>query len=259
MKTLFLLFSFFPACAWSHWQGYVGFELGVDHLSGYSQIPRGGNFGTSSFQRPSFAEVNHETDKFYALEFGAAYKNTLVDLKYCHLNPHGSTTLQQPLLTHAKNIPALDNFSMNTNFDLVTLQVGKLFSFQQEAWEISPKIVGQWLKYHYDFNAGSKASRRDFSAFAPGFSLKIEHPLSKRITTAIEGSTSFDLTNLNSYSGLICLHYQLWQTQSVSFVPHVKCGFFEIDFKDNQPFPNHIRYTASPFASLGFIAYVGSN
>ncbi len=256
IKALFTCLILTPICACAHWQGHLALEGGYDHLSGYSQIPRGGNFGTSSYKRPSFSEVNRQHDSFYRLEAGIDYRHYLLDLNYCHLNPHGRSILQQPLLTHAQFIPQNSDFQMETNFDWATLKLGKEFSFCHHNWQISPMLGGEWLRYRYAFQAPPKASVRAFSAFAPSFSLKLKHTGVKKLITEFEATTTFNLTNLNLYSAQVGLAYPLYQNTHFQILPQVKAGFLEIDFKDKQPFPNHVRYTGWPFATLGVLVNI---
>lgn len=249
IKKSLMLFSLLPFCAVAHWQGHLALDAGYNHLSGYSQIPKGGNFDTSSVKRPSFSEVGEKHESFYTIAGGLSFKTLFLDLTYARFHPHGNTTLKAPLLTHAQLIPQNAAFHMDSHFSLSDLKLGKPFCWQKTMF--SPFLKGDWLKYRYEFNAPPKSSERAFSAFAPGFGLKVQQKLSQNITAEAEVSATLNLTNLNVYKGELGLAYALYQKSHLAISPRIKAGLLEIDFQDNQPFPNHVRYESVPYGSVG--------
>ncbi len=237
-----------PICAKAQWQGYLIANIDWAKISGYSQIPKGGTVGSSSFERPSFQELSITQAFFYELGLGIKYHDYYMQLDYIPLQVHSNTVLTETLITHARTIPAGSPFSANILYQWFIYHLGKDFHFAK--WTLSPEIQANYLRYGYHFSSPLAASKRAFNPFAISASVKILHPFTQKLSTDLQGAITFPGTNLQIGSATFGVNYQV-PYHRMQVVPRLAMGLLQIDYQDKQPLPNHIRYNAAPFVQLG--------
>lgn len=230
-------------------QSLVFADFNVDRVEGFAQTPRGGDIGTTSFNRPSFEEMNIHHDKFYDIGASISYCDYIATLEYFYLYPHGSSVLQQDLISHAQFISEGMRFDMDIEYDWFILSLGKKYPFHW--FTVSPMIQLNWLKYDYQFSAPPQASSRSYSLLALDLGIKICRDFTSTISGEIMGSVTIPLFNLKIYTLSAGLTYQLLTSSHIKVIPRMTLGTFRFDYEDKQTVPNHFRYTANIFGSIG--------
>src|SRR5258708_7508156 len=99
------------------WQGTLLLEEGIGKLRGFTQTPKGGDYDTTSEERPSFKEIGHSYDAFFHAEAAIYCKYVWAFINYHYLNPEDETVLESDLLTHNRFIPSGMPFEMQTRYN----------------------------------------------------------------------------------------------------------------------------------------------
>jgi hypothetical protein len=246
---LILLSQAYTPCLYAKWETAVFGELLGGPISGYAQTPRGGDFGTTSFERPTFREVGEKNDWLY--QVGARVKNCgyFSEFLYKHIHVSGDTLLQQDLITHQQYIPQNAPFQMQVRYDWYEVKLGKDFQ-AYTGWTITPFVSADFLKYHYAFSSINKQSSRGFNLLEANVGLKLAYALSSVWTLDFEAAQSLPLSHLTLTQAAFNLRfYQPFK--QCTLVPNAGISFIRIDYEDEQPVPNHIYYRALPAATIG--------
>jgi hypothetical protein len=223
-----------------------------DRVHGFIQTPQGGSIGTTSLGRPTFDELNIHHDHFYALGAAVQFDDYFALFDYHHFSPHGSTILNQSLMTHAKFIPVGSSFEMSMDYDLFTIGFGKHFHFSNH-WTVSPALLANLLNYHYEFYSPPLSSARSFSLVGVDLGVKVQYDFTKKFAVDFMGAISLPVSNTDLYAADLGLSYRLRPSHHVHIIPRIALGYFQLDYKDEQTIPNHICYTGFPTVSFGVI------
>ncbi len=226
-------------------------EDGKARVNGYAQTPKGGSAETTSFRRPSFAELGIKRNSLYHFAINLQHNDYFFNLDYLHLNPHGSDSLSQDLLTHSQFIPTKSEFGLNVEYDWYRFALGKNFYFSDKKWRIAPALLAEWLKYHYSFTAPPLGSSRSFTLLASSFGLQIHREFDKKFSGDIAATYTLPLSNLKLSTLSFALNYALVITPRLFIIPRITLGWLTIDYEDEQLVPNHIHYTATPYGTIG--------
>lgn len=232
---------------------YAALELGQGPLSGFTQTPKGGTPGTTSYERPSYQELHQHEDHFGEAILGAQYHRWILEADYWHTHPKAQNTLNTGLITHAKTIPAQTDFQMGVRFDEYNLQLGYLFTDLCDTWSIIPRIEGEWLHYAYHFDTPDVQSERAFTLITAGVGFTVVKHFSDRFSGTLQAQCNLPITNFHYLKADLGLYYRLAQYRCVTLSPYVKLGMFRFDYEDQQRVPNHIRYQNFPWISLGLV------
>ncbi len=228
---------------------YGNFSGGA--LQGFTQTPQGGTNGTTSFHRPSFDELHIHHDKFYTLGATFFSDNYFLLFDYYNFTPKGNTVLSEALTTHGKFIPAGSAFAASLNYHLYTVGFGMPFKISH--LEFLSWLEVNLLKYHYEFSAFPISSARNFNVTGVNFGLKCAYDFSDTLFGDVKISLPIPVTNLTVIGAEIGLNKTVVLNQHLCLIPRLGLGLLQLDYKDNQPIPNHMRYTNAPYISLGLV------
>lgn len=233
------------------WQTELLVAAGGGVLQGYTQIPRGGDFATTSYQRPSFDELGLTHDPFVHIEAKLSHQRGFVFCDYFRFTPHQDSTLSKDLRSHSFLIPAGSPLDVRVHYNWYQTGIGFNTLDYFETWQFQPTIAANFVKFNYRFWAPTAKSRRHFDLMVPTFGLRAQHPLSRKWELEIEGETSTPMGRLTLANAEIGLNYILTSTRYGALFPRMMLGIIHIDFQDQQKIPNHFRYKLAPYLSFG--------
>ena len=102
-----------------------------EKIEGFVQIPKGGQFGTTSLKRPTFNEMGIDEINFPELQTQINWEKLSIygDIKYSTFK--GEATLKEDLITHSKIIPKNSSFKTKHKYIDYTLGIKyNLYSFK---------------------------------------------------------------------------------------------------------------------------------
>jgi hypothetical protein len=114
-------------------------------------------------------------------------------------------------------------------------------------------LIVNWLKYHYDFSAPPKVSSRTFTLVGLEVGASIAYHFNRNLSMDSQAALSLPLSNIRLLTVDVGLSYRLNIFRHAHISPRIAVGWIQLDYKDEQAMPNHIRYIANPYGSLGFI------
>lgn len=247
---MFTLFTLFPGFAFA-WQTTLFLEEGIGRLKGYTQTPRGGDYNTTSLERPSYDDVGVSTDLFFHGEIALSHRYLFAFVDYYELKAEGAKALDHDLLTHSKFIPHGFSFDMNTKYDWFQAGFGFDSRHLFDNWRIKPRVAANWLKYSYEFTSPFASSQRSFDLISATLGVNIERYISDCFFIDAFGEISLPVSELRLYDGSIGLNYTVLLSSKWAFYPRLSVGFLSIDYEDRQNVPNHLSYQNAPYIALG--------
>lgn len=233
------------------WQTTLLVEAGGGWLHGYTQIPRGGDFATTSYHRPSFNELGLSHDPFLHIETELSHGHGFIFCDYFRFTPHEDSTLSQDLRSHSFLIPAGTPLDVRVHYNWYQTGIGFNTLHYFKTWQLQPTLAANIVKFNYCFWAPVAKSRRYLDLVVPTFGLKAQHTLSTKWELEIGGETSTPMGRLTLANAEIGLNYTLASTRYGSFSPRMMLGIIHIDYQDQQKIPNHFRYKLAPYLSFG--------
>jgi len=251
-KIFILLLLLYLPLAYGSLEIFAYYDYSFGQVTGFTQIPRGGSLGTTSFEAPTFKDSNIKHDSFYEAGVGIQFDHYFALLDYWDINPRGTDLLQQNLITHNHFIPANSEFKMELNYQWYRLGLGKEFPITDKL-TFSPILYGGWLQFLYEFYAYPANSSRFFTLLSVLAGIQLEYHFTEKLTGFIEACGTLPLSHLEIFTGKMGLSYEMIKNAHFKLLPSLGVTVLQIDYEDTQFIPNHFRYTAKPHVTLGFI------
>lgn len=238
------------------WEGGLLLEEGWGALHGYTQIPKGGSYETTSNERPSFNEIDLSHNAIFHAQGILQYKQAFTAFNYYRFTPSQNTFLDYDLLTHSQFIPAGSPFAATIHYNWYQLGWGWELKEYSPQWFFRPALAIDWLKFMYHFEAPTAQSRRQFNLLTASLHFQVEHVINPKWQIHASGGASLPFSRLQLYTASLGSQYTLPLTQYIAFYPRLTIGGIYVDYEDGQIIPNHFRYEMAPYVSLGF--WIGS-
>ncbi len=235
-------------------QSFVYGSLSYGSVDGFIQTPRGGSFGTTSYRRPTLDELNIHKDNFFTLGAGFILNDYAATFNYNHFSPHGETLLSQNLITHSNLINAGDTFNSELDLELFSFGFGKSFYFY-DYWVLTPLLIVNYLKYHYEFDSPLCNSSRTFNVVGLDAGFKAQYFFTTAFSADVQAAFPIPGFNFTAGSIDVGINMAFSVSNHMSIIPRLAVGMLRMDYKDNQEIPNHIRYTNAPFGTFGVILH----
>jgi hypothetical protein len=228
-------------------------------VSGFVQTPLGGAPGTTSRNRPTFRELNIDEVLSPEASIALSGRGNSVYGGANILRLGDEHSLSSPLVSHGTAFPAgtpvrsdfqLDSYRIGYQYRLsVANQAGTTLSF-------SPGFGAALLDFDYHLSAnGGLSAARSYFVGTPQISLETEWVPEGRLSAAAGVFSSLpEAVNLFILSAQVTGRYRLWGHGERSGMVFLGVGYDSIDYKDNQPVPNHIKAHMGPLLLFGIKA-----
>ncbi|MBS0287603.1 MAG: hypothetical protein JSR17_09915 [Proteobacteria bacterium] len=226
--------------------GYVGTSV----LNGFVQVPQGGSFGSTSYRRPTLDELNIHHSNFYTIGALAQLNHYDITYNYSRYAPRGKTQLKNILNTHGKYINAGSSLSTLIKYDLHQLSVGRRFDY--EHWIISPFVQSNFLKFHYEYSAFPIRGARTYNVTGFNIGLNAIYQFTPTLFGDLQITPPLPVANFTYADFELGLSKKINMRKNTSVSPRAAIGLQQLDYKDNQAVPNHIRLQNAPYVMMGF-------
>lgn len=217
-------------------------EVGEGWLQGYTQIPRGGDYHSTSFHRPTYEEMGLDYNPLIHANASFSHCHGFLFVDYIRLTPHQTFTLSENLLTHSFFIPSGTSMDTYVHYNWYQLGLGYDTQNRFESWQWQFYLAANLLKFHYHFWTPRAKSDRSFNLFDTTIGFNTNKALSPHWKMNIEVDVSLPLTQLTLFNAGIGLSY---------YYARLMIGALYIDYEDHQNIPNHLRYQLAPYVSIG--------
>jgi hypothetical protein len=222
-------------------------------ISGYIQVPLGGNPGTTSSRRPTLKELGINDAAFYEVTGRLQWGHIGVFGGYSGLDLSGSSTLSESLVSHGVTFPAGSAVKSSTQLNVGNLGAGWRFDFDGRRLELFPKIDVAILDFSYSLDSPPLRAARAYRTTAVRLGAEGSYDLGHGFGLELDGVASLPIAHmpqLSSVTGRVAYH--LFATSPVRATLFLGCGGKWIDFEDSQTVPNHTSVRSGPLVTGGF-------
>jgi hypothetical protein len=222
-------------------------------ISGYIQVPLGGNPGTTSPRRPTLHELGIDDAAFYEVTARLQWGHVGVFGGYSGLELDSSGTLSESLVSHGVAFPAGSPFENSTQLDVGNLGAGWKLDFDERRLEVFPKIDVAILDFSYSLDSAGARAARAYRTTAVRLGAEASYDLGHGFGLELDGVASLPIPHmpqLSSVTGRFAYH--LFPMGPVRATLFLGCGGKWIDFEDSQTIPNHISVRSGPLLTGGF-------
>jgi len=250
LTLIVLLILFSPAAAAK--PDYF-FSAAVLHgeLDGFTQTSDGGVIERSDPARPTFSELGISKNTQWQLELGMNWNSHLVYVAGNFNSISERATLNQPLLSQWVQFPAGDNVTSDYSLNWYQLGYAKKLSTSEElSYQIGAEVM--MFDFHYQLQSSPNARvDRSYSRVAARVGGLLNYPLTDHLSIEAKAFGSLPLQTSPRINTLnLTARYQLWKSTTRGEV-FAGAAFHKIEFKDNQPMPNHVLAEMMPMIELG--------
>jgi hypothetical protein len=245
---------------WTHLETEKGFHLAFDAsgsygpISGYTQTPLGGAPSTTSDKGPKFDELGIKTmtmvnlslsggvDSHYV--YGAAH---LVDLS-------GKSTLDEKLIFHGKGYPAGARVKSDVNLSWYEIgyQYNVHFGKERMNLRIAPTAAFALWDFSTELESNGGKNSRSYIKGTPRFGLEFEWFPVKRFSVSGKAIGSLPFNNIPHINTVgLTGKYYLIDKDRLKISLFMGVEYDQIDFKDSQTEPNHVKANMGPLGLAG--------
>ena len=234
-------------------------EFRYGSVSGFAQIPKGGGVGSTSHQRPRFAElgIDHAAIGDPSITLGWNDHDLYAGARIVRLS--GSSRLSTDLISHGTTFPA--GTSVNADIQLDWYRIGYEYrvSYKDDHRSILSlyPAVGLAL-FNFDYllkGTGGLSAGRSFAKGAPQVGLRSEWTPEGPFSVSGELLSSLPFSTIPLlFSTDLTAGYQLWGRPDRGGIAYVGIGYDRIDEEDHQTVPNHIQASIGPELIVGLKA-----
>ena len=235
------------------------FSLGGAYLygpiHGNLQTPLGGEPGTTSSHRPSLGEVGIDHASVWDVNGEFRWRSERFYLGAQFIQPSGSDTLDETLVTHGVTFPAGSHVSSDVGLNWYRAGYGHEFDFGDEhQLRLTPKIGVAILDFDYKLDSdGSKASRSYIKA-GPQIGAEVEWqpwniPLTFNLDVMLSDNFGTSLAAISSES--LVAKYRFFERGSFSSAALIGIAFEQMRYEDNQTVSNRVHVDLGPMLVVG--------
>ncbi|MDO4690844.1 MAG: hypothetical protein Q4A58_06085 [Fusobacterium sp.] len=130
-------------------------------IDGYVQIPKGGQFGTTSEKRPEFDELGIDNISYPDLTLTAKWDKLSLYYNLNHKTFKGNSILKKDLITHSTQLYAGEKINTKHKYVFHRFGLGYDFKFVDN-FTLTPKFEISLFDFSYQFStdAGKNSQRR---------------------------------------------------------------------------------------------------
>jgi hypothetical protein len=226
-------------------------EMRVGNARGHVQIPKGGQPGTTSPDRPTFDEVGVESAWGPMVDLAYRRGRHLLHVGGAGWMLHGSETLREDLVSHQKS------YAAGTDVESLT-EIWELWLGYGHTFDVAPCLtftpgVGAYVsRLAYGITGGGQTSRREFNVMSPMFEFQLAWRAGDRVHVTADLRLVVDewlgfSSPTEVFDLALRAHLALSACSRVSFA----IGVTKIAHFDEQPVPNDYLLEVLPWFGIG--------
>ncbi len=225
-------------------------------IDGFVQIPKGGQFGTTSDKRPTFEELGIKRINYPELTLATKWENFGLYLRIKYNSFKGDSILSSDLKTHDIQLKKGDKISTRHLHNFYTLGLSYDFPVTKK-FTIIPKIDFSAYQFSYKFSAtGSKIVNNDERKFNAGtirVGGKIKYTYNENLIFSLNSMYHIPHDSIkSSLETSLVASYNLYRNENKELNLLVGLSYDQFKYKDTQKdMQNFINYKSKPIYKLG--------
>jgi hypothetical protein len=245
---------------WTRLETEKGLHLDFDvsgsygPISGYTQTPLGGAPSSTSDKRPKFHELGINTMTMVNLSLSGGLDSHYVYGAVHLVDLSGENTLDEALIFHGKGYPEGTRVESNVklNWYEIGYQYNIHFGKEQVVLSIAPTVAFALWDYSVELESNGEKNDRGYRKGTPRFGLEFEWFPVKRFSVSGKANASLPFNNLpHIYTLELAGKYNLTSINRLKILLFMGVEYNQIDFKDSQTEPNHIKADMGPLELIG--------
>lgn len=211
------------------------------NLTGFVQVPLGGKPGTTSPRRPTLHELGIADAAGWDAEGRVRWQHFVVSGGYQWLEPDGSGTLTEPLVSHGVSFAAGSPFQSSLKLDVAHVGAGWNFELLERRLTLRPLVEFALLDYSYSLSSPGARASRAFATGAARLGAEAAFALGSGFAFEFRGVASLPIAHMAQLAEVGGrLSYRLPLSERVRAHAFLGSGVRWIEFDDSQQVPNHI-------------------
>lgn len=228
-------------------------------IKGFSQIPKGGQYGTTSIEEPTFEQlgIDHINYSKLLLEFPFEKWGVYIEIKNNQFK--GKSDLEKDIKTHDIFFPSNTRIDSKHKYNFYNIGL-KYVIYKEQKIEISPKIEFSLFDFKYSFSAenldkGISISNdtRNFKAGGVRIGGEFEYTINDKfkLTSNIMTHMPYGKRQKSLEANLV-LSQNIYKNNNKEINLLYGIGYDFLEFKDSQQdMQNYMRYEMLPIGMIG--------
>jgi hypothetical protein len=223
-------------------------------IRGFLQTPAGGLPGTTSHDRPTLKELGIDTAPMADASVTAGWGSHELYGGARIIELSGTDTLTQTLLTHSVTFPAGTAVSSNVQLNWYRMGYAHrwLYRHDDTALRLEPAIEAVIFDFDYSISGGGQSTNRTYLKANVRLGLRAEWSPYSRFSLS---GNAFESVPIPGQPMILTLQalggYRLWGTADRGGTLSLGIGYDQLDQKDQQTVPNHIKAEIGPLLLAG--------
>lgn len=238
----------------------VQYQHSIGKIDGFVQIPKGGQYGTTSSRRPSFHELDVNYIHFPELKLAANWDKFSLSLDAKYESFKGKGKLNQDLISHDIYLPK--NTSIKTKHKYAYYGINAAYDFPvSNQLVLSPSLGIKLFDFSYRFSAtdelGNSLAQNDTRAFhsvMTTLGLKADYQFSDKLHLIWKGETNIPYGSVKQYYDTsLMLSYNVYKNNSQELNLLGGLAYERLQFRDSQKnMQNFMQHNIAPIYKVGF-------
>lgn len=233
-------------------RGYYNFG----EIDGFVQIPRGGQFNTTSDRRPTFKELGIEDIQYPELSFQANWDKFSLYGEVEYLKFDGKANLGQELITHSHTIPAGSEFK--TNHKYIHYNFGGYYNWYSNGnLTISPLCELSMTQFEYKYNSNSPTTKisgkRAFGWGQVNLGVLSKYKFTDNYSVEFKAKAGIPYDSVREFYQLSLINkYNIYSKDNKNLNLLAGIEYEKLEYRDTQhDMQNFMSYTISPIYKVG--------
>ena len=218
--------------------------LNYGEIDGFVQIPKGGQFGTTTVERPTFDELGINNITFPELRLQAEWDKLITYMEFRYKVFDGNGRLEKDLTSHSKFIPA--GSSMYTKHKYISYNLGVGYNISKfDRFTLIPVAEFSANDFEYRYSATTPedrniSSKRSFGWGQLNFGLNSSYQFTDKYSLEFNMKSGIEHDSVRKYYNLeLVNNYEIYKDLHILVgVEHEKVHFRDTQ-RDMQNFMKH--------------------
>lgn len=230
-------------------------------IDGFVQVPKGGQFGTTTPKKPEFGELGVKEINHPEFELSAKWDDFFIYTGVNYNTFKGDSILKENLISH--NQVLLKGAPIKTKHKYINYEFGLGYDiYETERLVVSPKLEFNAMQFEYQYDSKNLvnqdvSSGRKFGFGSVHIGIDTAYSVTEKYKVELKGKYAIPFDSIRKWFSLELLNkYTIYKNekQEVNALLGVEFGYFE--YKDTQDdMQNYLKYKFSPLYKAG-IEYI---
>ncbi len=225
------------------------------NIEGFVQIPRGGQFGSTTVEKPEFSDLGIDNINYPDFRATIKWEDFFINFGLEYKSFKGSNQIGYDLTSHNFFFPK--GTTMDTKHEYINYRIGFGYEiFETEKFSVAPTLDIIMTDFAYKYSASNKISgARKFRWTSAQVGLNLSYELLPKYRIELNTKAAiFNLDKLRSWGSIEFLNnITVYEYEKNQLNLLLGIGAEHIEFRDRQrDRQNHVKHNFAPIYKVGF-------